>query len=293
MIMASRRRSILLFPIYLLYGCVLTCVLLVVRFPATMFRQYCAGSVERTIPGTTCVIGGIDYDFPLTLRIHNIRLTRLHSPKDVLFYAKRLSVSADPVQSGFRLVTEAYDGRYECRLLIRGNTFSLTDIKIHHLDLGQWDAFQRVLGRKFSGYLDVTGEYSGRFNQVLAGEAKGIMAVREGSMELLQPILSLSTVTLQSAEMEFHLQDQMVIMKKGHFHGAEINGTFSGTFRVVSPLGNSMLELSGDLTPLSPLAITDQRWKNRATVLQRGYKQSPLPFVVNGTLASPLFRFGG
>jgi type II secretion system protein N len=288
--MAIRKRSMYL--IYLFYGCLLTGVLLVVRFPAETLRQYCAGAVEKVLPGTTCSIGRIDYDFPLAFRIRDIRVTLKRQPEDVLFVIKHLSGNVEPRQSSCRLSAEAYDGRHECRLLIKGDTLTLADIKIHHLDLGQWGTLQRLLGRKVTGFLDVTGAYAGRLGKLMAGEAKGVVAVREGSMELLQPILSLNTVNFQNVETEFQLRDQLVTMQKGNYHGAELNGAFSGTFRVSDPLGSGTLEVSGNLTPLS-LADVDPRLKNRATILQTRYKQATLPFVISGTLAGPLFRFGG
>jgi type II secretion system protein N len=288
--MAARKRAI--FLLYVLYGCVLTGVLLVVRFPAQTLRHSCAGVVERIIPGTTCVIGGIDYDFPLTLRIQDIRVTRLHSPEDIFFSAKRLSMRLDLQHAGVHLLMEAYDGQHECRLRIKGEALTLVDVQIQHLDLGQWGALHRLLGRKFSGFLDITGEYSGRLSKLMAGEAKGIAVVREGSIELLQPILSLNAINLQNVVMEIYLQNKVVTMRKGSFHGAEFKGTVSGTFGVNVPMGSSMLMLSGDLTPLL-LANVDPQWKNRVTILLKRNKQSTLPFVISGTLAGPLFRFGG
>ena len=288
--MAIRKRSMYL--IYLFYGCLLTGVLLVVRFPAETLRQYCAGAVERVLPGATCSIGRIDYDFPLALRIRDIRVTLTHKPEEVLLFIKHLSVDVEPRQKSCRLLAEAYDGRHGCRLLIKGDTLVLEDFKIHHFDLGQWGALQTLLGRKVSGFLDVTGAYAGSLGKLMAGEAKGAVAVREGSMELLQPILSLNTLNFQNVETEFHMKEQTVTMRKGNFHGSEFNGTFSGTFRVIDPLGSGTLGVSGILTPLS-LADVDPRWKNRATILQTRYKQATLPFVISGTLAGPLFRFGG
>jgi type II secretion system protein N len=278
--------------IYFLYACLLTGVLLVVRFPAGTLRHYCTGAMERILPGTTCSIGGINYDFPLTLCMRDIRVTRLHSPEDILVVIKDLWVRAEPRQSGARLLAEAYGGRHECRLQIRGKVLTLADIKIRHLDLGQWGGLQGLLGRKVSGFLDVTGTYMGRWGELMAGEAKGVVAVREGSVELLQPILSLNTLNFQNVETEFHLQNQSVTMAKGNLHGVEFNGTFAGILQLTEPLGSGALGVSGELTPLAP-ADADPQWKNRASILQTRYKQTTLPFVISGTLAGPLFRFGG
>ena len=287
--MTIRQRSLFL---YFLYSCLLTGVLLVVRFPVETLRQYCVGAMERALPGMTCSIGGMDYVFPLTFRIHDIRVTRLHSPEDVFVFVKNLFVRVEPRQSSARLLAEAYGGRQECRMLIKGKALTLADVTVHHLDLSQWGGLQNLLGRKVSGFLEATGAYTGRLDELMAGEAKGIVAVREGSMELLQPILSLDTINFQSIETEFHLRDQRVTITKGNLHGVEFNGTFAGTFTMTAPLGSGALGVSGELTPLS-FADADPGWKNRATILQTRYKQATLPFVISGTLAGPLFRFGG
>ena len=289
----DRGRRNLSFFFYLLYGSVLLSILLVVFFPSRKVRQYCTETVERLIPGTKCSIGSVGYGFPLALRFQDIQLTGAKG--DILFSVEFLSVRAELQRPGLYIFARLYDGEYRCRLLMTRNrdTFRLADIEARHLDLGRWEGLQKFLGRNISGFLDFSGYYSWRLGRILGGEAEGMARVHDGSMELLRPILSLNAVTLQDSEIAFQFRNQRLTIKKGNVHGKEFDGIFTGMFQFSLPLTGSILEITGDLTPTPTLVNADQRWKNIAAILRRRYKQSTLPFVVSGTLTSPLFRFGG
>ncbi len=293
--MTAARRRIWLFFLYLLYGSVLITVLLVLFFPTRQFRKYCVETVERMIPGTTCVVGSIGYTFPLTLRFSDIRLRRAQQPRELLVEVPSLSIRADPWRQGFTILAEIYDGRCQCRLFMDRDSgiLRLGDVKIHHLNLKKWPGLQKFLGRSISGFLDITGRYSGRFGRILDGEARGTARVHGGSMELLRPILSLDTLGLQDSAMEFTLHDRTLAIGNGSLDGKEFNGTFAGMVHIALPPDQCRMKISGYLAPTPLLISSDRRWKNVAAVLRRRYKQSALPFVVSGTLTGPQFRFGG
>jgi len=262
-----------------------------------LFKQDLIQLVERLVPGTICTIGDISYGIPLTLSLTDIRLAQLQSPTEVLFFAKRITINADPRRLGriFHIVVDAYDGVHQCQLRINKDSrqFTLADLSIQHLDLGQFILFHRGLGRKWTGFLDISGQYSGQLGKIESGVGTGTMVVRNGAIELRQPILSLDVVNLQTVQSELQLQGLAIAFKKGVFHGLEFNGEFSGMFQINSPWKNSKLELAGGFEPLPSLLRGDPQWKNMVTMLQRRYKQTQIPFVVNGTVAEPVLRFGG
>ncbi len=282
------------FFLYVLYACVLTGILLFVFFPSDKIRQYCTQTVARMVPGTKCLIGSIKFDFPLTLHFSNIRLIGAKKSNETLFFIQSMSVRASFGQPGFHIQARIYDGDLQCRVVIDRNqkTFTLSEVQLHHFNLGKWPGLRNSLQRDISGHLDISGRYSGRSDQILSGEAEGVATVYEGSMELLQPILTLSSVDFSRSEMKFTLGKGNLTLKEGTFHGREFDGTFTGKFHLTFPLNESMLELTGELAPTQSLVAVDRRWANVMALLRNRYRQPKLPFTVSGTLIAPQFRFG-
>jgi type II secretion system protein N len=292
MSLPKNRYSSVLF--YLPYGVFLVCLLLVVFFPAKKIRRYCVTTVEQILPGTTCLIGSADYTFPLTLNFRDIRLSEKQRPEDIILAVQSLSVTANPRISGLGVIARLYDGELRCRLFVGRNngTLILSDVEIRHIDLGKWKKLHEFLGRDISGLLNVSGHYSGNLKHILQGEAEGEATVRHGSMELLQPVLSLTAVNLKDSKIEFMFRNRILKITKGSFQGAEFDATFNGMFHVALPSDSSMLEITGDLIPTLSLINSDSRWKSITTILKKRYRQSTIPFVVSGTLAGPRFRIG-
>ncbi len=290
---ASRNR-ILLYILYFLYGCILTSILLVVFFPADKFRLYLALKVEKEFQGIACRIESAEYHFPLTIRFKNIHLSEIHRPEHAFIVINDLSITGN-LRRQFKISGHLYGGEFQSRLSITQHSGSLrlADIRIHHINLEKWTELRSCLGRDLSGYLDIAGSYSGNLKGLLDGEAKGSAMLHDGSVELLQPILSLTEVNVRRSEVKFTLQQRVVTLGKSSFNGLEFDGTFRGMFHIAFPFDKSMFEITGNVSPTPSLIRTYWQWKNAADMLKRRYKQSTLPFVVNGTLGSPRFRFGG
>ncbi len=280
---------------YFFYGVVLLAVLLIVFFPAKKIRNYCSSTIEQIFPGTTCRIGSISYGFPLTLHFHNVRVIEKGESEEDIVSVRSLSFQADFQHPGVRVLADLYDGKLHCRLFVnRSNgTISLNDIEVHHVDLGKWGRLQKIIGRDLFGYLDLSGRYEGNIKEILQGEAEGSAMVHGGGIELLHPILSLTSISLRHSDIKFMFRNRILTITNGSFHGTEFDCSFNGMFHIAFPSSRSMLELSGDLKPTVSLVNTDKRWKNIETIMQRRFRQSTIPFVVNGSLAAPQFRFGG
>jgi type II secretion system protein N len=292
-ILAHKSRIVVLS--YVFYGIVLLAVLLIVFFPAKKIRNYCTSTIEQIFPGTTCHIDSIGYGFPATLHFHKVQVFEKGRSEETIVSVRSLSFQADLQHPGVRVVADLYDGKLQCRLSInRSNgTIILNDIEAHHVDLGKWGRLQKILGRDISGYLDLSGRYKGNIKEMLQGEAEGKAMVHGGGIELLHPILSLTSISLLHSEIKFMFKNRILTITNGGFYGTEFDCTFNGMFHIAFPASRSMLELSGDLKPTISLVTTDKRWKSIETIMQRRFRQSTIPFVVNGSLAAPRFRFGG
>jgi hypothetical protein len=73
--------------------------------------------------------------------------------------------------------------------------------------------------------------------------------------------------------------------------GKEIGAEFNGEMRLTSPLPNSTVVLSGNLTPKENFLAAHPGEKRLVEQLLRRYKTPALPFKVGGTVRRPTFRF--
>ncbi len=281
--------------LWLLYGFVLMGVLLYVRFPAAAVKKYCAGYVEKVFPGTDCRIGALSYTFPLTIKVSDVRLAKIEQLDEVMFAAQSFSIRPHlryPIQV-FTLSGNLYDGTYTSELTLKGKkgAFTLTKLTIENLDLQKLTYLTEQLDRDFTGRLTVTGEYYGVLDRLGEGVAKGNVAIDEGSLELLQPVLSLNGIDLQKSTFGFQFKEHDLQILEGHFNGKELAGSFSGNIEVLSPWLESEFDIAGELEAHTTLLEGSKRVKSIVSSLQRRHN-GILPFNVSGSVDNPLFRFG-
>ncbi len=282
--------------LWIIYGLTLTGLLLYVRFPAEVFRQFTADYVELLFPGTDCKIGSLSYSFPLTVKAVDIRLSSLEAPEEVFFETTSLAIRPQlryPVKD-FALSGEMYGGSQSCMLRLQEEkgAFTLRELEVTNLELKQLQYLQKLLGRSLTGKMKLFAEYHGRIGRLMQGEAKGKIELIEGSMELLQPVLSLNRIDLKRSALEFHLKEMEFIVENGMFDGKELKGTFSGGVGLEERLLESELDITGDLEVSNSLLVGNTRVKSIVKSLQRRHKRTTLPFNVNGLVNGPLFRFG-
>lgn len=294
--MAIRKEYIGVCILCILYGIILTGILLYVRFPSVAFKQFCIMSIEKRIPGVHCSIGHIGYKFPSTIIFHDIVFRPIQDEQKKVFEFQKVLIKANLKKLGnvFELSTEAYSGRGECRLIIknRKGEFALAGLRIHHLNLKNLVYFQEILGRNFSGLLDFDGEYDGRINELDLGMLQGALSIKDATMKLLNPILELENIALQEVKLDVTIKDKNVTLEKGSFHGLDLSGTVSGKFKISSPWTSSLLSLKGGVTPLAPLLRRNAQIAKLVRFSQEQHKRPILPFTVSGTVTGPLFRFG-
>lgn len=280
----------------IVYGCLLTGALLYMRFPKSEFKDYCCRVAEAYFPESECSIGDVNYTFPLTLRAENIQLVSEEDPESVLLQTQSLSVSPNlgyPLDR-FSVKSDLYGGTAEGELII-GETqgaFSLKELEVNSIDLEQLTLIQEDLERAFTGELGFTGEYSGNLGDLYGGAGKGKISIKKGSMELLQPILTLNQLNLRNAAFDLVYKDKELQVEEGKFSGKELRGTFSGTVEIDSPWLRSELDLAGEMGVETSFFAGNTRMKRVVNSLQKRHNKAMLPFNVGGPVLDPVFRFG-
>ncbi len=282
--------------LWLLYGLVLTGILLYVRFPTDVFKKFCIEYAETVFPGTVCKIGSLSYSFPLTFKAADVRLLNEQQLDKVVFEATSFTIRPHLRYPGkeFTLAGDIYGGTHSCLLSLPGEkgAFVISELEIMNLDLQRLGYQQGQLGRSFTGRMNIAGEYAGVLGRLTEGEARGRVEIEEGSLELLQPILSLNVLDLQNSEFDFQLKDYELQIGKGKFDGQELKGEFAGNIGMETNWLESELDIVGDLEVRASLLSGSTRVKSIVSSLQRRHKQATLPFNISGLVDDPLFRFG-
>lgn len=73
--------------------------------------------------------------------------------------------------------------------------------------------------------------------------------------------------------------------------GTKLNANFSGKVALTKPLLSAAVSLQGEMEPLNPLYQERRQLRAIVARMQRKYKQTPLPFKVEGTVGRPTFVF--
>ncbi len=280
---------------YCIYAVILTAILLYIRFPTEKFKAYCERRLEYFVTGSVCTIDRIAYAFPLSIVFFNLQSSVTVDEKDSKLLVNRLVVTPDvkkPLRT-FDISGEIYGGRFGLTLDVEAEaeSFRLAEVEINGFDIEAWANDYLLLDRKVSGVAEFSGSYQARYDSPLAGMGTGKLVVADGSMEFLQPVLSLSTFGFSRVNVDLTHENDTLRFIDGEVLGKEMSAEFTGEMRVTSPLPDSTLLMSGNLAPNEGFLLAHPEEKRIVDQLLLRYKSSVLPFKVGGSVKRPTFRF--
>lgn len=280
---------------YLTYAVLLIAVLLYIRFPTEKFKMFCERRVVSYFSESTCNIDRIAYRFPFSLVVSDFQISQEVDGEHSEFHVNQLTVTIDPANlfRTFAIDGALYGGSFSLKLDYNGveKSFRLNDVLIKDFNVNEWTDDWNLLGRKVSGTAEFSGNYQAGFDSPLAGVGEGVLVVVDGSMELLQPVLSLSSFEFSRIDIEMVHEKGVLRFSKGNVSGAEVSADFTGEMKTTSPLQNSSILLSGHLTPEEGFLAVHPEEQKLVEQLSQRYKMAVLPFRVGGSVRRPIFRF--
>jgi type II secretion system protein N len=280
---------------YIVFAVLLTALLLYVRFPAEKFKTYCEKHIERLSPGSDCNISRFVYNFPFSAVLETVKITRTINDQETEMIVDRLAVTPELPQfwKAFRISGEMYSGLFEAKLDLDGKaeTFQLTDIYFEGLEAGRLAESIGISDRKLSGSFEFAGSYQASTDAPGDGVGSGVAQVISGSMSLLQPILSLSTIEYDHLAVNLSQQNGIVTFADGELAGKEIVANFIGEMHLDSPLIMSNISINGYLEPDDAFLRNHPVEQQFVQRLLQKYEATVLPFKIGGTVQRPLFRF--
>lgn len=281
--------------LYLIYGLFIVAIFLYFRFPTQQFKAFCTELTKQYFPGHETTIGSLHYKFPLTLAAGNLQLQSADKAGKAPISIQQFTITPDLKAPGknFTVSVTAYGGTHQAILALdhSHNAFTLQKIEINELDLTKLSWIQAQTGRVITGLFTAQGNYSGQTGQDISkGTGQGAAHIKNGTIELLYPILSLKNIALDKGETLFKLENQKLFLTQGKFSGKELEGTISGQISTLSsPIAAMQFDLKGTLTP-SP-ALIKKSGQDQPMLLQRQQNHAALPFQLKGTIGKPAFLF--
>jgi len=286
----------LFFTGLIIYGLLLTAALLYFRFPAEKFKTFCQAQVENFLPDTRCSISEIRYKLPFAFEIIGIELSSKQKKEQTLLTVDRMIVrpKITAPQSKFHVALTACDGKHDFSLRINQtkNEARFDNIHLKHLDLAKLPFLRQTFGREITGSLSGSGTYQTTWNDdILEGKGKGEIAMADGSFKLLLPILSLQKIDLKKFDADLIFQKEKLQFNKGHFKGRELKGDFNGGLTLRTPIEQSKYSFKGTLEPMPPLLKKNRYAKNLLIQMKKRHNRTSLPFLLQGSVKRPRFKF--
>lgn len=281
--------------LYLLYTLVLIIVLLIVRFPEEKFKNVIVNSIENRFPTSQCSLESMEYHFPFSINIVDLQVksaveSQLIVKIENIFIQPQLP---NPARL-FNISLEGYNSVLGCRVRVDvdKDKIFIQDLLIDQLDLSELSYIHNKLGRKLSGLLTITGDFTTTMKDDNRVVGKGKASVTNGELELLRPILFQKSIDMKRVETSYNFNKETIEFSDGKFDGNQFKGDFSGTVRLLAPWPRTSLNLKGKLVAKAGALKNNPGASRMMSRLKKQYRRPTPPFVLKGELGKPVFRFG-
>ncbi len=281
--------------LFFVYALVLTAVLLYVRFPTEKMRIYCEHRLERVLGKGRASIAKIVYHFPATVEFRKVKIgSQPANGKKNEIVVDRLSLfpTAEGFLTSWAVDGELYSGIFAATIEIqlKEKIFQLKDLRMEKIDIAAITAGMPEIQREITGELEAAGEYKAKFDQPLTGHGTGNIVIREGTAQLVRPILTLDVIDFEEINFLWQYGDTVFQITEGKMIGAQLDADFSGTLHppFLPPEGD--LNVSGLLVPGAQFLKDKPQIERLVQRLMKQYKKPAVPFRVGGALNKPTFR---
>ncbi len=276
----------------LCYVMAVLALLLYLRFPGEEVRRYAEELVVAMIPGGSCRVVGPSYRFPRTITIQSLQLGRGDRP-EWRVELRDIAVTVDSVLPPYRLGVDAalYGGRLEALIAVgAAQEVEIGELRLHDVDLA---ALPRELfggQRQLAGRLDIAGVGRLAAEGRNKGSGQAQLTIRDGSVSLLQPILSLHQLRFSHLSCDLQVIDGSITVGQGIMQGTDLHADFSGSWQNAAGFDAGIVLLRGTLRPQATL-LQGQPEQRQALDLLVQRHDGGMPFEVAGTPFTPTLRF--
>ncbi len=279
---------------YTLYSLAALIFFLYWLFPSAEMKNYIEHRVRNAGTGYSLHIGNLRPVLPPGLQFLDAEVREgdrlLVEADQVKFMPCFLSLFGDSPATDFRI--DLYAGTVKGRASLKkesaekgeGEKISL-EAALSGIQAEQIEILQNLSGHPISGILEGTVAYRG--NEA-PGSGEADLKVRDLTVELGTPLLSLGKLTFAEVSAKLGLENQQLQIRECTAKGNQAGGNLAGTVELKNPAGKSILNLAGSIRPHPSLIA--QMGEGVASLLFKSKRGGgDLPFAVRGTLEKPLF----
>ena len=286
-------------PGYILYGIFLTTGLLYYRFPSDTIKTYLESAVFRANPRIILSMKGLRPGFPPRVDLENVTISLKETPQKPLVRAKDMAImpAVGSFLSGtyeYHVDAHAYQGDIKGRVCFERHDMKSpfkASVTLKGIQVGRHPHLPPLVGRDVSGVLEGQIDYAGQRDRLIKGAGQGTLVISDGRVELLQPVLGLTSLDFNRLSMKMVLKDRKIALTDVELEGGAVKGELSGTITLRSDFWRSRLDLKGTMEPLGGILGNIKADASALRFLRQGLKKLNRSFVIRGTFRDPEFKF--
>ena len=284
---------------YILYGLLLTGVLLYVLFPSDAFRDYLVASVEKAKPEWSLSIEAVAPSLTLGMKVLGVKVFPKENVKGTLFEAESLwvrpglwSLLQGEPQLSFK--GQAYGGRFKGRALFAEGVQEgplVLNLELKDMQIEKHEDLLRMVGRRIKGGVDGALTYTGKADLPMEGEGEADLKLSRGEVALLQPLFGLQSIDFDELWLKLLLRNRQVELNRAELKGPNLRGTVSGRVILREELMRSGLDLKGTVEPLGEFHKSLASDPLTMKFINQRLKGGKLSFAIQGDVDKPRLRF--
>jgi len=287
---------------YILYGILLMIVLLYYRFPSDALGDYLQSTADEINPRYHVLVGKVRPSFPFGMKFLKTRVSLRENRDTNLFMAESLLIKPGlwsflKGESKYWFDCLAYGGDIKGSVNFSDNSgeaserLFTTSMELRDIRINDYEYLFTLIGRNVKGVLGGIITYSGQGSLLINGTGEANLRISDGSVELLQPIFSLESVSFDDVWIKMIFEKTKIKLTRVELKGREIKGTLSGTIGLKQNFSKSRLALKGSIEPLEAFFKGENGAPRIMKLFKRRLREGKLSFVVRGTPADPKIRF--
>ena len=184
----------------------------------------------------------------------------------------------------------AYSGTFSGWLQRYGDAagFGEGELSLAGIDLAKYNYLPELLGRQLGGILNGSITFKSSSAHLFDGGGQTQLRVNEGWVALLQPLLGLDAVAFDVLTVDAELEKR-VLSASLELDGPELQGSMTGTIRLMADIGQSRLAFKGVVEPQSQLYQQHPQAAAALNLLKNKMKNGKYSFTLTGTVQKPEF----
>lgn len=279
---------------YGLFGLLVATCVLYLRFPSADVGDYIDRSIKGINPNLSFSAKLIKPWPPLRLKF--IETEVVSGRPDIPLVVTEKFIAGPKISSlllgkpVYVLKGTAYSGTFSGWMKHHGavSEFGDGELSFSGIDLAKYNYLPELLGRQLGGILDGSITFQSSSAHLFDNKVHTQLRVNKGRAELLQPLLGLDAVAFDWLEV-YATMEKRVLSASLELDGPELQGSMTGTIRVMPDIGQSRLSFKGVVEPQSLLYQQHPQAVAALNLLKKNMKNGKYSFAVKGTVQKPEF----